>query len=254
MHLLRAALILACFDGSALPSIFVAAICKDGVVVVADSRLTFTDNQTRQPVAYADGLNKIIRFDSAVMAETGQGFLTDQRFDEFVKQFAASAGSLAADAILPALLQYGSRKLAPDDFAILKRQHMAVAKFSEGAPLLCGYDGKHRPCVAKDYIQSSPTDFDKLRGKLPAMAALDVAAEARASMQRYIAATGKSATMGGEFSAVLLTVAGIRELWTLQNPITARSLDELVTQVAARKIRVTLIPPATTADLDRLLQ
>jgi hypothetical protein len=86
------------------------------------------------------------------------------------------------------------------------------------------------------------------------MAALDVAAEARASMQRYIAATGKSATMGGEFSAVLLTVAGIRELWTLQNPITARSLDELVTQVAARKIRVTLIPPATTADLDRLLQ
>jgi hypothetical protein len=73
-------------------------------------------------------------------------------------------------------------------------------------------------------------------------------------MQRYIAATGKSATMGGEFSAVLLTVSGIRDLWALQNPITARSLDELVTQVAARKIRVTLIPPATTADLDRLLQ
>jgi hypothetical protein len=68
MRLLRAALILACFDSSALPSIFVAAICKDGVVVVADSRLTFTDNQTGQPVAYADGLNKIIRFDSAVMA------------------------------------------------------------------------------------------------------------------------------------------------------------------------------------------
>ena len=131
---------------------------------------------------------------------------------------------------------------------------MAVAKFSKGGPLLCGYDGKYRACVAKDYIQSSPTDFDKLRGKLPAMAALDVAAEARASMQRYIAATGKSAAMGGEFSAVLLTATGIRDLWMLQNPITARSLDELVTQVAARKIRVTLIPPATTADLERLLQ
>jgi hypothetical protein len=254
MRLLRAALILACFDSSALPSIFVAAICKDGVVVVADSRLTFTDNQTGQPVAYADGLNKIIRFDSAVMAETGQGFLTDQRFDEFVKQFADSAGSLAADAILPALLQYGSRKLAPDDLEILKRQHMAVAKFRKGAPLLCGYDGKYRPCVGKDYIQSSPTDFDKLRAKLPAMAALAVADEARASMQRYISATGKNATMGGEFSAVLLTASGIRDLWTLENPLTARSLDELVTQVAARKIRVTLIPPATTADLERLLQ
>jgi hypothetical protein len=40
----------------------------------------------------------------------------------------------------------------------------------------------------------------------------------------------------------------------LQNPITARSLDELVAQVSAHKIHVTLIPPATTADLDRLLQ
>jgi hypothetical protein len=254
MRLLRAALILASFAGSAFPSIFVAAICKDGVVVIADSRLTFTDNQTGQPVAYADGLNKIIRFDSAVMAETGQGFLTDQRFDVFVKQFADSMGSLAADAILPALLQYGSRKLALDDLEILKRQHMAVAKFSNGAPLLCGYDVKYRPCVGKDYIQSSPTDFDRLRAKLPAMSALEVAAEARASMQRYIAATGKSATMGGEFSAVLLTASGIRDLWTLQNPITARSLDELVDQVAAHKIRVTLIPPATTADLERLLQ
>src|SRR5579864_5138149 len=254
MRLLRAALILACFDSSALPSIFVAAICKDGVVVVADSRLTFTDNQTGQPVAYADGLNKIIRFDSAVMAETGQGFLTDQRFDVFVKQFADSTGSLAADAILPALLQYGSRRLSADDLEILKKQHMAVAKFSKGAPLLCGYDGKLRPCVSKAYIQSSPTDFEKLRAKLPAMSALEVAAEARASMQRYIAAAGKSATMGGEFSATLLTASGIRDLWTLQNPILALSLDELVTQVVAKKIPVTLIPPATTADLERLLQ
>src|ERR1700687_4150601 len=101
MRVLPAALILAGFAGSAVPSIFVAAICKDGVVVVADSRLTFSDNQTGQTVAYDDGLNKIIRFDAAVMAETGQGFLTDQRFDVFVKQFADSTGSLAAGAILP---------------------------------------------------------------------------------------------------------------------------------------------------------
>lgn len=229
------------------------AICKEGVVAVADSRLTFSDNATGQPLAYADGLPKIIRFDSALMAETGQGFLQDRRFDLFVRQFADSAGPLNADAILPALLDYGRRTLPADDFQVLQHQHMAVARFDNGKPLVCGYDGRHG-CVEKGYIQSSATDFAEIAGKLPAMSAVDVAAAARASMERYIAAKGNSNTMGGEFSATLLTPTSLRQLWALHDPIQARTIDDLIALVRARKIRVTLIPPATWAQLEQLFQ
>ena len=256
MRFLLIALALVSFEVSATASIFVMAICKDGVVVVADSRMAFSDNAgaTGQPLAYADGLNKIIRFDSAVMAETGQGFLGYQRFDAFVQQFAAASGALAAESILPALLEYGTRRLPADDVYVLKKQHMAVAKFTDGRPRFCGYDGKYGPCLGDGYVQSSPTDFEKLRYKLPGIPAMEVATAARASMQRYIAAKGKNATMGGDFSATLLTATGVRDLWTLRNPIQARTVDELIALVRARKIQVTLVPPATRADLDELLE
>jgi hypothetical protein len=103
-------------------------------------------------------------------------------------------------------------------------------------------------------VQSSPTDFEKLLNQLPTMPALEVAQAARASMERYIAAKGKSATMGGAFTAALLTTSGVRDLWKLESPIPARTLEELVSLVAARRIPVTLIPPATRRDLDELLE
>ena len=252
----RTALALVLLHCSAQASIFVVAISKDGIVAVADSRFAFTDadNPTGQPVAYADGLNKIIRFDSAVIAETGQGFVANERFDQFVQRFAKSAGPLPADEILPALLEYGVKTLPPEGIEVLSRQHMAAAKFKGGKPMICGFDGHDdAPCIGEGFIQSSPTDFDQFRRRLGAMLALDVAEAARASMQRYITARGKNATMGGEFSAALVTPSGVRELWALKNPIPARSVDELIALVLARKIQVTLVPPAKWADLQELL-
>src|SRR5581483_8902329 len=102
-----------------------------------------------------------------------------------------------------------SGHLPADDVEVLRKQHLALAKFADGVPVICGYDGRYLPCVAEGYIQSSPTDFDRLTRKLPGMRAVDVAKEARASMQRYIAVNGKQATMGGEFSAALLMASGI---------------------------------------------
>ena len=241
---------------AASASIFVLAICKDGVVAVADSRFAFADvtRPDGPPLAYADGINKIIRFDSALIAETGQGFIANERFDEFVKRFsAAPIRELEVDEILPALIQFGAESLPPMGAEALRKQHLAVAKFSEGDAVICGYDGKLRPCIDAGYVQSSPTDFAKLVSKLPKMSAIEVANAARASMQRYIAANGKQVTMGGEFSAAILTPYGVRDLWVLKNPIQARTVDELNTLIQARKIPVTLVPPATWAEFQELL-
>jgi hypothetical protein len=249
----RAALLLAIACVPARASIFIVAICKDGIVAVADSRFTFSDNSTGRALAYADGLDKIIHLHAALLAETGQGFIGDQRFDLFVKRFEEAAGPLPVELLLPTLLEYGSRRLPPEDLQTLERQHMAVAKFRRERPVICGYDGRLLPCVDRGYVQSSSTDFERLAGKLPAMPASEVATEARASMERYIAAQRKSATMGGEFSAVVLTPSGMRDLWLLRNPVPAQTLDELIALVASRRISVTLIPPATRSDLDQLL-
>lgn len=249
-------LLLAGLQPRAGASIFVLAICKDGVVAVADSRFAFVDitSTTGKPLAYADGMNKIMRLAGAVMVETGEGFIANQRFDEFVRRFsAAPIRALEVDEILPALLEYGSQTLSPFAVEALKRQHLAVAKFVDGDAVICGYDGKLRPCIDAGYVQSSPTDFDKILPKLAKMPAIEVAAAARASMLRYIAAKGKQTTMGGEFSAVVLTPKGFRDLWTLSNPIQARSIDELNALVQARKIQVTLVPPATWPELQELL-
>ena len=250
-------LILASFQPCADASIFVLAICKDGVVAVADSRFAFVDitSTTGKPLAYADGMNKIMRLASAVMVETGEGFIANQRFDEFVRRFsAAPIRALEVDEILPALLEYGSQALPPSSVEALRRQHLAVAKFADGDPVICGYDGKFRPCIDQGYVQSSPTDFEKILPKLPKLSAVEVAAAARASMQRYIAVQGKQTTMGGEFSAVVLTPTGFRDLWTLSNPIQARTIDELNALVQSHKIQVTLVPPATRSELQELLE
>jgi hypothetical protein len=249
-----AALYLTLFCVPAPASIFIAAICKDGVVAIADSRFTFFDNDTGRALAYADGLEKIIRLHGALLAETGQGFIGDERFDQFLKRFEKAVGPLPVELLLPSLLKFGGRRLPADDQGVLEKQHMAVAKFRRDGPVICGYDGRFRPCVDRGYVQSSPTDFERVAGRLPAMPASQVAAEARASMQRYIAAQRKSATMGGEFSAMVLTPSGIRDLWPLTYAVSARTLDELIALVADRKIPVTLIPPATRSDLDMLLE
>jgi len=247
---------LAVYRPAADASIFVLAICKDGVVAAADSRFAFVDatSKTGKPLAYADGMNKIMRLASALMVETGQGFIANERFDEFVRRFSAlPIRALEVNEILPALLEYGNQTLPPSALEALKKQHLAVAQFADGDPVICGYDGKFRPCIDQGYIQSSPTDFEKIVAKLPKMTAIEVAAAARASMQRYIAAKGSQTTMGGEFSAVVLTPKGFRELWTLSNPIQARSIDELNVLVQNHKIQVTLVPPATWAELQELL-
>ena len=235
-------------------SIFIVAICKDGVVAVADSRFTFFDNETGRALAYADGLEKIIRLHAGLLAETGQGFMGDERFDLFLKRFEDGAGSLPVESLLPSLLEYGARRLTAEDRRVLEQQHMAVAKFRGERPMICGFDGRLRPCLDHGYVQSSPTDFEKLTGRLASMSASETAIQARASMQRYISDQRKSATMGGEFSAAVLTPSEIRNLWLLRNPVTARTIDELISLVAARRIEVTLIPPATRSDLERLLE
>lgn len=254
-------LLLACLPARA--SIFIIAICKDGIVAVADSRFTFFDNETGRAVAYADGLDKIIRLDDALLAETGKGFIGDERFDLFVKRFEDGGGPLPAELFLPALLDYGSRRLSPEDMSALANQHMAVAKFRRerhgqplrsAEPIICGWDGRLLPCVDRGYVQSSPTDFEKLTSRLLTMSALETAIQARASMERYISDQRKSAIMGGEFSAAVLTPSGTRNLWIVRKPVLARTLDELISMVAGRRIEVTLIPPATQPDLDRLLE
>ena len=250
----RAALLLLLACVSARASIFIVAICKDGIVAVADSRFTFFDNDTGRALAYADGLEKIIHFQAALLAETGQGFLGEERFDLFVKRFEEDVGLVPVELLLPSLLEYGARRLPVEDQRILEQQHMAVAKFRAERPMICGYDGRFRPCVDRGYVQSSPTDFERLAGRLPTMSALETAAQARASMERYIAAYRKSATMGGDFSAAVLTPGGIRDLWPLRNPVTAQTLSELIAFVGARRIPVTLIPAATHSDLDQLLE
>jgi len=250
----RVALLLlgVCFHARA--SIFIVAICKDGIVAVADSRFTLFDNDTGSALAYADGLDKIIRLHSALLAETGEGFIGDERFDLFVRRFEDAVGPLPVELLLPSLLDYGARRLPAEDLPTLARQHMAVAKFRRERPFICGYDGRLLPCVDRGYIQSSPTGFERLAGRLPTMSATETAVQARASMERYIADQHKSATMGGEFSAAVLTLTGIRDLWPLPNLVPARTVEELISLVAARRIPFTLIPPATRSDLDKLLE
>jgi hypothetical protein len=235
-------------------SIFIVAICKDGIVAVADSRFTVFDNDTGRAVAYADGLEKIVHLRAALLAETGQGFIGDERFDLFLKRFEEAAGPLPVELLLPSLLEFGARRLPAEDQRVLEQQHMAVAKFRREQPIICGYDGRLRPCVDRGYVQSSPTDFDHLTARLQAMPAPEAAAEARASMERYIAAQHKSATMGGEFSAAVLTPRGSQNLWLVRNPLPARTLKELIALIGARRIPVTLIPPSTRTDLDTLLE
>jgi hypothetical protein len=56
-----------------------------------------------------------------------------------------------------------------------------------------------------------------------------------------------------DFCRFAVTASGIRDLWTLKNPIPARTIVELIQLVESHRLAVTQIPPATRADLEELL-
>jgi len=67
-------------------SYFIAAICKDGIVIGADTRGAVLDSLSR-PYGYFDSVQKVFALKSTILAEAGYISLHQRFFADYIQEF-----------------------------------------------------------------------------------------------------------------------------------------------------------------------
>src|SRR5262245_48305801 len=62
-----------------------AVICKDGIIIGADSRSTFM-NANGSPIGYVDGMSKVFAQQETAFAVSGHTSVGDELFGSFVRR------------------------------------------------------------------------------------------------------------------------------------------------------------------------
>ena len=230
-------------------SLFIVAICRDGIVAVADSRITFQID--RVPIGYADGMEKLIALENAVIAQAGYGFIGHHRFDTLFQRFYAATSRQSIQQVLPDFLTFASGQLTPEADRLLDTQRMAIARYEKGRPVICVVaNRKQSPCISEGaFLSMAGMDFPAITQSLPAMTAGETARAARDSMERFIQDRKYRYVAGGQYSAVIVTKKSVKRMWSITDPICAMNSDEVNADARSGKIRFVPIPPTTPAEL-----
>lgn len=239
-------------------SIFIAAICKDGIIVVSDSRGSVLDKRrgAGAPIAYFDGIQKIFFVGDRAVVNTGQGFIGTMPIRKLWERTFAEFPRISMESFLPRAFEIStSQEASPDALALLKKHRIALAGFRERRPAICYYDGDEEfGCTNDGFVQSSPTTFRNFRDRLPSMTMAEATTLAKQSMVDYITADPKrKLTMGGDFHVAQVTMTG--PSWTPPKPTGRRwnNADEFIAALRGGQVPLTLVPPATRMDLEELL-
>ena len=238
-------------------SIFIAAICKDGILIVSDSRGSVLDKRLRAatPIAYFDGIQKIFFLGDRAVVNTGQGFIGDipigSLWDKSRERFPESP----LDAFLPNAFELARSLVSLDAVTLLKKNMIALAGVQQRSAAICYYDGDGAfGCIHDGLVQSSPTKFVNYQSQLVAMTMVDAQVIATQSIVDYIAADPKrKLTMGGDFHVAHVTASG--PSWVPLAPTVQRwaNAEEMIRAIRGGQVSITLVPPSTRRELDELL-
>jgi hypothetical protein len=238
-------------------SFAIAAVCKGGILIGADSRGTIRDSLGKE-LAYYDGVQKVFPIGRAALAYTGQETIQNLYFGAIVHAFARSVSDdIPLQDIIPKFLAYADSVLPEQALELVKHQLLIVAGFSEGRAMACYYnaaqtDGPKMGC-GLGLVSSDRTVLDKRKKQLRSMDAQALEELIREAIPRY-AEDKKAKDIGGPIYIRAITERGARWLGDAPTPTLWTYLHEFAASYWAGEVKLHILPGATRDELEATIR
>jgi hypothetical protein len=235
-------------------SFMVAVVCKDGILVAADSRGTVEDDGHRR-LAYYDGVQKVFPLGTNALAYTGTDFIQNLHFSALVREFSKMSPT-GVDQIIPAFLQF-SDQLPEVARLQFRKQSLVVAGYINGAPSICYYNeaqniGSKYAC-GFGLVSSDRTTLDEYGTQLATTTSAEAAPLVEKAIKSY-SRQHNEITIGGPIYIRLLTSSGQRWLSDAPQESSWTYLHDFAADYWKGKITLTLLPGINKSELDEVVR
>ena len=136
-----------------------AAICRNAIVVGADSRYSFIDRNSRV-IAYFEGVQKIYQHQAFLMAISGQSTFDSLRLSGLLKNFSLShTEKMEFAEFFSEFTKYAKTVLNIKEYTELLENQFLVCGYINTKPIIQYYDGKGKKSkfISSGYI----TNYDE---------------------------------------------------------------------------------------------
>lgn len=125
----------------------IAAICKNGIVVGADSRTVFYDNH-RKIAAYFEGKPKIYQHQNILVAMAGLYTFDKIDFSDFFNKFSVShKPNIRVSNFFPTFTKYMRSQLSKNEYEELLKNQFLICGYSANKPIIHFYNGQEKKSI-----------------------------------------------------------------------------------------------------------
>jgi hypothetical protein len=125
-------------------SYYIGAICKDGIIVGADSRGTFLDGNNNV-MAYFDTVQKVFALKRCIVSVAGLIAVGDRFVSDYLTEFEKTLPDSITPSEILSKLEFFFRTKYPDNISEFGQLHIVSYGFSKSDPVICAMD--LRQCV-----------------------------------------------------------------------------------------------------------
>lgn len=238
-------------------SFAVVIICKDGIVVAADSRGTLQNSRGKN-LGYYDDVQKVFVLNPNVLAYTGLDTIQNLYFGAVVRDFSKNSPK-DVQQIAAAFSAY-SAKFPAEAKAQLLNQKLLLAGFSEaGEPTICYFsmaqtEGTAQDCGHRGFIASDHCLLDRFGAeKIRRLDHSQAAVIARKAILDY-ARAHQAINIGGPIQVLWLSRSyGVR--WLRQPPQHEWTyIHDFAHDYWLQKVYIHLYPGVSRAELEGVIK
>ena len=241
-------------------SCVISAICRDGLIVAAESRANIFDpkDPSHTPLAYYDTRQKIFPVGAAAIAETGQGLIDNVFFAALIEDFSHRITEHPRiDNLLPLFLDYCRKSMPPAVFLEIRKQKLFAAGYDGSNPVV-SYFNEKQPNESFGYLTSGILSSGKISLTKPTEELQNLSVQeatqlSQEAIHAYAAEGERWKTMGGPIDVLCLTPSGSQWIEKNTPDQTYTYTKELVTAYQQGQLQLTLIPPTTQGQLEAFL-
>lgn len=242
---------------SAGGSFAIAAVCRDGILLAADSRGTIKDACGRT-LAYYDGVQKVFPIREAALAYTGQETIQNLYFAALFRKFEQTANDdIPLNDLIPKFLEFTDSTLPREAGELVRSQKLIVAGYLDGTAAACYWSAAQtvgaRFRCGLGLVSSGRTIIDDRKEKLRSMEAREVEALIREAIPRY-AKDNNATDIGGPL--YVRAILGHESLWLGDAPTPTEWtwLHDFVASYWAGEVQLHLLPGVTREDLEEVIR
>lgn len=240
-------------------SFVIAAICKDGIIVAAESRANIFDktDENREPIAYYDTEQKLFPIgQSRVIVHTGQGLILNIFFSAIVEKISTVLAKPQINNLLPTFIAHCQKNYPEAAVNEIKKQILFAAGYINSHPTICYFNLQQAQpygCIQDSgFIESAPTILRE--HDISILSCEEATNLAEKAIQKYADEDDRWKTIGGPVSIVQITQDDCK--WLKNKPCEQKwvYIQDFVRDYQSGDVDINLIAPATKQQLDELLQ